>query len=429
MQRLFITIVICLCASIGFKNLTAQAVYNLSFKKDSLVLHRGLNNITIPVFISLETKDKEKLKSLQTTLWVDEINTSLPANAFSIFYVQKKLSAVGNADTAFITLNADSLPDRDRTIVLKVGALNEQLKNADTFNISKNNQLVVKIPAIVKKDTVIDSTIKNYGVLAYLGSNFDLANRQVFTDLFFAVNVLKTPRQNNSRSGFYLSIYGNTSMANRDSSSSTRFTTRDIRINDSTKREYSMQADVFNTTQSKNVGAQVNYLFRVSKKNDAKSDLQLFVTPNLEFIWRRITYTKEYRNLKNEDSLDIATSRPFNTTYASKITSEESEYVFNLGAGLFLVYENADISVRVHGSLNKQGLYFGNQSAKGLSGFNTEADWAFTGRAWITEPVTGITLQAEVQNSLGVKRPFFGATLSKAFKIKALASLFTPLVK
>lgn len=51
----------------------------------------------------------------------------------------------------------------------------------------------------------------------------------------------------------------------------------------------------------------------------------------------------------------------------------------------------------------------------------------FCGRAWITEPKTGITLQAEVTNRLKTPNPFYSVTLSKAFQLDKLAGFFSPI--
>lgn len=52
----------------------------------------------------------------------------------------------------------------------------------------------------------------------------------------------------------------------------------------------------------------------------------------------------------------------------------------------------------------------------------------FTGRAWITESVTGISIQAEITNTLKNPSAFFGVTLSKAINFKNLGRIFQPII-
>jgi hypothetical protein len=107
-----------------------------------------------------------------------------------------------------------------------------------------------------------------------------------------------------------------------------------------------------------------------------------------------------------------------------------NEYSFNAAPiGLFLVHETKNISVRVHGSVGYASNYFGNFLETGISDFEVvqQNDIFFSGRAWITEPKSGITLEAEVTNSFFNSRPFFVATLSKAFDFKDLGSVFSPI--
>jgi hypothetical protein len=59
--------------------------------------------------------------------------------------------------------------------------------------------------------------------------------------------------------------------------------------------------------------------------------------------------------------------------------------------------------------------------------FRRQDDIGFTGRAWITEPKSGLTLQAEIVNTLIYPRPYYVVTLSKALGFQNLGSIFAPI--
>jgi hypothetical protein len=101
----------------------------------------------------------------------------------------------------------------------------------------------------------------------------------------------------------------------------------------------------------------------------------------------------------------------------------------NIGIlGLFLTLENADVSVRIQSSVGYSSNFYPRTSSNSsLITTDRSHDIFFAGRAWITEPRTGLTLQAEITNTGINPRPFFGVTLSKAFNLKELSGIFSPL--
>ena len=110
-------------------------------------------------------------------------------------------------------------------------------------------------------------------------------------------------------------------------------------------------------------------------------------------------------------------------------TRIQNEYVFNAGLlGLFLVYETKDFSFRVQASTGYSS-YFYPSNSDGYASVGRRSDVFFLGRAWITEAKTGLTLQTEIMNTALNPRPFFGITLSKAFKLDKLATIFKPITE
>jgi hypothetical protein len=117
--------------------------------------------------------------------------------------------------------------------------------------------------------------------------------------------------------------------------------------------------------------------------------------------------------------------------FSTKTTQFLNEYSFNVGAlGFYLVHENKQISMRVYCSVGYSSNYYPQYSSESRTDqpkeYRRSSDMFFTGRAWITEGSTGLTLQAEITNTLINARPFYGVTLSKALNFKNIGTIFQP---
>ena len=109
-------------------------------------------------------------------------------------------------------------------------------------------------------------------------------------------------------------------------------------------------------------------------------------------------------------------------------------YDFHLGGGFWLIHENQKISVRLNMNVGWLRGFTPNlqnitevESAELNTDYLKTSDVFYTGKLWITESSTGITLQAEILNTLRTPNPFYGVTLSKAFDFEKLGNFFAPI--
>jgi hypothetical protein len=385
--------------------------------------------------IKIVNVDSDKLKALsgladynvKVSIFSD--STTLPHSAVSLDGANFTLKEISNKreHNLYLTLKGDSISDRERNLFLKI----DISKKSDTSKI-----YYVKAAKSIMKIEIkpIDKPIEDYTVLAYLGSNFDMAEGKTsLSNLFFATNIFVPPvRERQNKVGFYLSLYGNRTMTTIDSTGAIDRVVRVQRASDSTYWQYTASRKLMTTTISDNFGAYISPLFRLFCSK-LKPSLNVYIAPSLEFVWRRTHVNYEFLSQGNVDSQLINSPILPELNLDENIRKNINEYAFNGGLGLFLSYETSSISVRVHGSVGYSSFFYPLLN-KDLSDDGTlkidmerQHDMFFSGRAWITEPVTGITLQAEVTNTACKPRPFFGATLSKAFKLKSLGGILAPI--
>lgn len=333
----------------------------------------------------------------------------------------------------FLEIMKDSQVDRDRIILLDI----EVKKDTSTIDIS-DQYLVNKIPSQLEiKVESYEESLDGYEYLAYVGTNFDLVEGIRAKDLFFAGNILSKPNRFNKKSvGFYLSLYGNRAFTQVDSTGFVRPNTVYEQLTDTTYLKKT-NADTFLSNRvTDNIGAYISPLIQLKwfRTKKTKNNLLLYYSPSLEFVYRRTTLSTKKLNSRtvevetvDGDFNDVS----FLNTEQPIFSEVYNEYSFNAGLiALFMCLENEKISVRVHGSVGYSSNYYREFNSNGSdSSSKQESDIFFSGRAWITEPKTGLTLQAEVTNNMINPRPFFVATLSKAFNFSQLASIFQPVVK
>src|SRR5690606_24620335 len=146
--------------------------------------------------------------------------------------------------------------------------------------------------------------IKEYNVLAYLGSNFNMAEGKTqLQNLFFATNVFIPPlKSENNKVGFYLSLYGNRTMSTVDSTGNTSAVYKRVKVSDSTYWEHSAQHKLKTTRVSDNFGAYISPLFRLPATK-LKSNLNIYYAPSLEFVWRKTLISYEFLDRSNFDSV------------------------------------------------------------------------------------------------------------------------------
>lgn len=406
----------------------AQQSFKAGFSTDTLTIKRTQKDQLKELIVTVDASgitDSVKIYSLE--LKVNTQKTTLAPQEYEVSSMKSDVKKLGKEHKIYFKLKADSIGDRLRYVNLELAlTVNDSISTIP--NVAETKSLVIRVEPI-------SATLKGYEYLAYLGTNFDLVEGVQAKDLFFAANIYHAPeRTRRKRVGFYLSIYGNRALSINDSISLDNIVT-DIRpVTDSTFQVVRSSGSVITTRVTDNLGAYISPLIKLNSKQSPESTLNLYYSPSLEFVYRRTRLSvSDIQNISIDTTIQagIPSESNLRRSPLPQETSETfNEYSFNLGAvGLFLVLENKRISVRVHGSVGYASNYFRDLESNGLNGTSLvqQSDLFFSGRAWITEPKSGITLQAEVTNSAFNPRPFFVATLSKAFDFRELGSIFKPI--
>lgn len=409
---------------------SAQTQFSVGFEKDSISVTRSKEKIIVPLDIVIDSLPADSLyRSLK--LSYDLNKSTYPYNAIRLSNWEvgkQELIASSKKLRLYLEVQADSIGDRDRTLFINLEVLDDETDSVILVNMSKSTQLQLTLHS-----NEALNKISNFENLAYLGTNFDLAQGKIESNnLFFASNVLKQPKTTHNNVGVYLSIFGNRAMTQIDSTGTITFR-QNVPLSDTTHTRINLRNEILSETTTDNIGAFISPLIRIKwfQTSPKKSkDFALYYAPSLEFVWRRTTEVRTFNEISRDSlvvvgEIDVqATNLPSNG-----IVRTYNEYAFNVGIlGLFMILENESISVRVHGSVGYSAIYSG-IDASGSRGFNHASDMFFTGRAWITEPNTGLTLQAEVNNAWNNPRPFFVATISKAFSLRDLGAIFKPITQ
>jgi hypothetical protein len=281
--------------------------------------------------------------------------------------------------------------------------------------------------------------VSDYNYMGYIGTNFDLIEGVKAKNVFFAVNILSKPKKDRDKIGFYISLYGNRTLSRNDS---IKNILREYRVYDSivdnqtVKFSQRQLYDYSKTVNIDNLGAYFSPLFKVWNLSSLDNATQLFVCPSLEFIWRRVAIVNRISNIRNETPYLVPGSTTNSTLPINKTLKsyQFNSYDFNLGAGFWLIHENQKMSVRLNMNMGWLRSFAPNiedtlaiESSVLTTDYKKTGDIFYTGKLWITESSTGITLQAEILNTLTTPNPFYGVTLSKAFDFEKLGSFFKPI--
>ncbi len=407
------------------QNVISQKKYDISFviKKDTITRSAEKEVIYL---ISFKAKNIDPdFKNYKLSIQSDQDTTTLSSNEYKINFKETKLSDLDETNTFFIIFPKDSLSDRDRKLLLKIVVLNNEGKE-DSSNSGDNKKMALVIKGIES------NSINDYSYLAYIGTNFDLVDGLKANNLFFAANVFLPPGEINNKVGVYLSLYGNRTMTATDSTSNVIRDYKFTKITDTSYWKHSAQFDMRTSRVSDNLGAYISPLIKIWGASKFSSNIRLFYSPSLEFVWRRTQTTNSFSNVRLKDSIVVIGDNVNSIEFGDKSVQYSNEYSFNVGLlSFFLVHENKQISVRVHCSVGYSSNYLPEHpnglSTETTSAYKTYSDMFFTGRAWITEATTGITLQAEITNTLINPRPYYGVTLSKAINFKSIGTIFQPI--
>lgn len=357
-------------------------------------------------------------------------------NEYKLFNDDKEIKIVDpeNFD-GFFGILYNEVKNNDDIIALFFTEETFQLfKDVDILTIENTLELEKEYGKMRGEEKVTD-----YNYMGYIGTNFDLVEGVKAKNVFFAMNILSKPKRDKDKIGFYISLYGNRTLSKNDS---IRNLLRNYRVYDSVvdnqTQRYSQRQlyDYHKTVNIDNLGAYFSPLFKVWKLSNLDGATQFFMCPSLEFIWRRISVTNGTSNIRNEASFlvpgttEIMTN-PLNTSLKSY---QYNSYDFNMGGGFWLIHENKKLSVRLNMNLGWIRSFSPNlektldtETLELDTDYLKTGDIFYTGKLWMTESSTGITLQAEILNTLNTPNPFYGVTLSKAFDFEKLGNFFKPI--
>lgn len=412
---------------ISFDTASAQQVINLSFEKSTEKIQRQAKAITFPITLLSDTIQipKDSLVLYKVEAKVNDNKSTIPASAYKLEFNSINLEKLPSKYTFFLTIEGDTIADRDRILFLDLELIK---KGKKTPLKSKSNNLSLAITVEGFKG------INKYNYLGYVGTNFDLIDGVKAKDLFFAVNVLSAPKETSDLFGFYLTLYGNRTISQTDTSGRVTYTSRILGMKGDSARYYTSQALKTITSVSDNLGATFTPLFKLNKFSENGRNTKIYYAPQFEFIWRRKTITTKYADIVLVDSLDRA-NRPIRGNFVTPTinTVPLNVYDMYLGlAGMFLSHENEFISIRVQATLGYNFSYIANNSKSNIDGntpYIKEENFFSYMRTWITEPISGLTFGAEVSNNIFNKnryRPYYNVTLSKAINLNALGAIFQP---
>lgn len=418
----------------GIEEEKSESSYSVGFEEPQ-VITRSKEDLIYPIYLKAALGKLKDISDYKAVITVDRENSTLPPTEFSIDNIEKNFSSLSEKDPKknilYLLIKKDSLEDRQRKIILSV-AIKKKDKEQDTSeNLAAKKRIEVLVNGIRSSDS-----LKAYNYLAYIGTNFDLVDGPKAKNLFFASNIFIPPAKKKSV-GLYLSLYGNRTMTSTDSTGNVTRTTRLVNLTDSTYRRFTEQATMIRTEVSDNLGAYISPLIKLWQASSRENKIQLYYTPSLEFVWRRTTLGYSFKNSTNFDSTTERGRMAGRIDYSNSATTNSNEFVFNVGVlGFMVVHESKEISVRVHCSTGYCSSYFpptkgvtrGSLDGVSTTVYERKGDIFFSGRAWITESVTGLTLQAEITNTLKNSRPFYGVTLSKAINFQNLSKIFQPIV-
>jgi hypothetical protein len=406
--------------------------YSFRFAKTQKIQRtRNSQSVSIPIAATLGSYAGDSTYELKVV--VDRLNTNLLAREFKIDFYPRKFPQLDPLDSSnnnvYVELSGDSSSLEDKQLTLK-------------FEVYKNGILVPDTahkltPSEFRIAKVVNDTLRGFRYLAYVGTNFDLVDGTKAKNLFFATNVFLPPLKKYSM-GMYLSLYGNRTMSRIDSLNFQERLT--ARRDDTSYYSFVRQGAVKTTTVSDNLGAYVNGLIKLGGASNPSNLIQLYLSPSMEFVWRRIEQTGEISRTLYKDTLIVR--GPSDQLPRDQVTKlQTNQFAFNIGfAGFTLVHESKDICMRLFMTAGYSSLYYpgagkkvnadGTTDSFDLLGAAYEKKWDmfFSGKLWITEAVTGITLQAEVTNNLRDPRPYYGVTLSKAFNFQNIGKIFQPII-
>lgn len=377
------------------------------------------------VQLAIEADDLQKDKAYVVRV---EVNAALSTLSRSEFTLDVPFTTLQGKDgdqsrNFYLILKGDSLPDRERSIVLDV-VVTDKATDKEVPNKADTTRMNIVVNQAAPQ-------LADYNYLAYIGTNFDLVDGIQAKNLFFATNIF-VPRSTDSRKGLFISLYGNRAFTSTDSSSNVPWRTALERTSDTTYRALFAKADRVTTLSADNLGAYFSPFFGLGRLSDKDNGVQYHFAPAAEFVWRRIARSTSYSNPLPSDTTNYTGTLTTSFTSPASYTARENRFEFKIGPGIFISHDTKKISLHAYFNAGYNALFIPQGLPAGLLGeyeYATKHDFFVSARAWITEPYTGLTVQAEVTNTWNDKRPFYVVTLSKALSFSNLGTLFQPITK
>lgn len=397
--------------------------FNISFKKTKIEVERKVKeDLIIPITVEVKIENKADFENYVLNIETVDEKSTLPKSDYKIAFDKTDFKNLKDSLTVFLVVDKDSLFDRERNIVLRLTT--EKIGSDDTQKPNKGANQELSI--LVKSS---HSTLKEYKYLSYIGTNFDLVEGVKADNFFFATNIFSQPTPDTKDFGVYLSLYGNRTMSTTDDLGVQQIITEIVPVTETSSYRLRKHVNATRTIKADNLGAHFSTLHPIfGARNKAANKLKTYVTGSAEFIWQRKHILTEYGEVTQVDTLSTAsTGHSIILNDLETKTISVSQYQFNIGPGMFFSLEDENISVRVHMSVGYTSTFFNISKKEDQLLYDRKHDVYFSGRAWITEPKTGVTLQAEVMNRFIDPTPMYVVTLSKAFNLDRLAGFFQPI--
>lgn len=409
---------------VQFHLLHAQEIsYQVGFKDSLRIVERKTTNCIYEIGVLTKNINIEALKNSTFELSIDLHETTMPLNSFE-FESKSCTFAEGREKMKFyLNVFGDSILDRSRKIVI-------QLKVTDHLDsgITAKNMTTLSTKMTFQMEEIKSDSLRNYNYLGYVGTNFDLVDGIKSKNLFFATNMFIQGKRDKHRVS--ISLYGNRTFTETDTTSQRTFI-HYKRLNDSTVYSYRSSAKIVRSRVFDNIGASLSPLIYLGDwLSSPRNSIQIYASPYFEFIWRRGNIKTNYSEITLLDSTRELNAVPISQQIFQPGNYEFNQFDFYYGIGLTTVHESKLISVRLFTNLAFHSMYFPQGESLNINEMSyskAPIELSFSGRLWITEPTSGVTIQAEIFNNLQHPMPYYGVTLSKAFHIDKLASLLGPL--
>ncbi len=408
-----------------------QETAKLYFEKDEYQIQKKVTEETYRLIVKIDSLKipDSTLALYKVSIVVNDEMSTLPECDYILENNTFNLKGNQSEHTFYLTINGDSIVDRDRYLYFSILVTKDN--KAVAINLSKEN-LTQKIKIISTK------AINAYNYLAYIGTNFDLVDGIQAKNLFFASNLFVPPSTEKRSLGFNLILYGNRTLTLTDTSGQARFASKIVGLPGDSARTYYEEGLKTVSRVSDNLGASFSPLWRMGKISDGNRPTQVYYAPQFEFIWRRTNVTTLYSDTRLIDSVDRRNRPITGPIYLTQPNESKTYNIYDIyvgGLGFLLNHNNNHISIRVQASTGVTYRYTAQNSSSNRGTSETPYDrklnYFIFVRAYITEPITGLTLGAEITNNYIKKsshQPYYNVTLSKAFNLNALSGVFRPVV-